>query len=196
MNIRLFTFIVISAVCFTRAISASVYINKIINNTNQRIALEYAVPVCNITPISAIHSTKGLHHGIAALNAGVAINPCLKSTWNVHLDNGISFSLNGAYIPKALSLLDTHNVLTLKTGSLSGLNNDSVFASIRICDGYLEKIYPDKPKAAIRIIEEKLIEGSNYTLEIRQVSDELYYTDRFGKPIVNLDAFEIIFSKN
>lgn len=95
-----------------------------------------------------------------------------------------------------LSLLDTHNVLTLKTGSLSGLNNDSVFASIRICDGYLEKIYPDKPKAAIRIIEEKLIEGSNYTLEIRQVSDELYYTDRFGKPIVNLDAFEIIFSKN
>lgn len=181
--------------------SGSAYIKKIINNTKQRITLEYSVP-CNITPISATNSTGMVFKGIGAFNAGVSLSPYGKC--DIHIYNGVTFSLDGAYIPKAHSPGDFKNVLILKTGSISGFANDLVLASIRISDGYLEKIYPNKPSdepkklpIPIRIFNERLMEGSNYTLEVKQVSDELYFNDpRTGKIFINPEAFQIIFTKN
>jgi len=181
-------------------INASIYITKIINNTKQRLAIEYSVGTNIKTLYPKNPSYRGPNLNSWFLYNGIVLNPYLKDdVWHAHLNNGVAIYLEDAYIPTGISYLnDSLNVITFKTGSLSSYSCDATFALIRMYNGYLEKINPLLPEnyPPMRIFDEKLIDGSHYTLEIKQISEEVSHKNRINKPVCNVEAFELVFTKN
>jgi hypothetical protein len=174
---------------------ASIYISDITNNTKQHLSIAYAVPA-NIKariPGQSGWDTTHVNHYPALNSHGIEVNPGLRSQWNIRLGRGKAVQLKDAYIPTTPfnNAYDTVNVITLKTG-VPG----DVFALIRVHDGYMEILCPHKSHAPIRVFDEKLVDGSSYSLEVIQISDELYFAGRYSQTSINLNAFKVSITKN
>lgn len=195
MKIRILSLLVLISFICPQKSTASVYITQLINNTKRKITFEYAVPVL-FDFDSALLSSGATIPGNSVLNYAVHKDIYLKGS-NFHMNSGIKVFLKGAYIPKARTPFDWSNVITITIGDTYDKSNDRKFASIRLNGDFIEAIYANSPKNPIQVSKEKVIDCSNYTLEIKQISEEMYFPGSVtGDFQLNFNAFEIIFTKN
>lgn len=154
--------------------NGNVYIDKIINSTNQKLIIEYSVPA-DIEISMPLYRTHGqIEYDIFTEWQYLNLIPW-DNAWQIHLSGPVAY-LHRAYIPKARNARDQINAITLKIETTSRVSGSGVFSILRVHDGYLEEIKPDKPHLSpTRICSEKLHNDSHYILEVRQTSDEIFH---------------------
>jgi len=176
--------------------ASNIYITEIVNNTDQHIYIRY-----NVT--TNIGIVQPLWDATSSNRARI------QYQYPIILKNGARVRVCNAYIPTVYKRDDFSNVISLSTG----YNLNNIFNLIRLQGNIVEKISRKNNKGylwgenlsyididIVSVLDISLSKSLSYTLEINQISDEIYARQIKGEGNNNVvvlpNAFEIAFKEN